>query len=690
MCYNETNERLLQESERGDATAVELILRHCHSVDVNTADDWGGTPLIAACYSGHLDVVAVLLREENIDYNKGDFDEITPLTRASEWGYVEIVELLLDQEGINLNHEGPNGTTALITACSMGYSDVAQALLGEEGIDVNKENFEGEAALYLACRNGLSDISKLLLQHRDIDINKEYDGMTALWHAYDSYRFDIVVDLLEHPKTNVTKGNISEQWESQITDILFNDDFKNTTNIELIQNIFISALLGDTITISDLLNGNKLLLNTIDNSHRTPLFLGATRGHSEVVKLLMAASEIQVNAQKLNGATALYQASKYGHNDVVELILEHHNVDVNLATVNKETPLMVASLNGHSEVVVNLLCVVNINTNYASFHGKTALTYAVSKRELHILELLLRCPQTDTSLEDEEYKSALDRAVDMNNSKAIDIFASRGKLQMENGHTCCSKSINRGLHRPVQNNDTILKKFLVCPGININEPNNKGQTPLHLAVKKCLRELVEILLVDRRIDVNKLNTPQNQNALRIAAFMGHLDILKLVLRHDQTFVNMKDPNGDTALSGAIINYLEGWSFPRSFVYFSIVKLLLRCAKTDVKRVELLLDQLDQLLDQPEMVELGSWGLDHIKQTVELRPISVEIKPSCCVTVKKRLIESVLVDDYRAIEGLLQCPGSESYVNIFDTKYKTGKTLSFMASSHESINREWKV
>ena len=156
---------------------------------------------------------------------------------------------------------------------------------------------------------------------------------------------------------------------------------------------------------------------------------------------------------------------------------------------------MVASTFGYSEVVEMLLSVVNIEVNHATFNGKTALIYAVSLQRHDTIELLLRCPQTDSSLIDEEYKTALDRAKDRNDTASEDLFESRGTLQITKGHTCCSETINRGLHRAVRSKDlTWIKRFLICPGIDINVGNNDGYTPLNLATEKGLTEIVEIFL----------------------------------------------------------------------------------------------------------------------------------------------------------------------------------------------------
>ena len=192
---------------------------------------------------------------------------------------------------------------------------------------------------------------------------------------------------------------------------------------------------------------------------------------------------------------------------------------------------MAASIFGHSEVVGRLLSVVDIDVNFATFNGKTALIHAVSSKKHNTIELLLRCPQTDSSIFDEEYKTAFDRAQEMNDTKSVALFTSRGTLQITKGHTCCSKTINRGLHRAVKREDlTWINTFLICPEIDINVNNNDGYTPLNLATEIGLRGMVEIFLKDQRIDVNKPNARRKQHVLLIASGRGHADIVHLLLQ----------------------------------------------------------------------------------------------------------------------------------------------------------------
>ena len=633
----------------GNVSVVEFILRNCDGIDINTENFLGETPLILASFNGYKEIVKLLLEVEGIDINKGDRD--TALIKASSHGHSDVVKLLLARENIDINKRGMLGWTALIIASFYGESEVVKLLLEKKGIDINKDDDAWLTALYYALNEGHLEIVKLLLRSPDIDMNKLYNGVAVLWMGYVRGHKEIVQLLLENPKTNITKGLVSDgEVREQIRNLIYH---KDRGNMEPAEELIVASLLGNNTSVAAILKNHEGIENTQDSLHRTPLFWASTRGHIKVLEELLTHTQIQVNTRSTDGATALYQASRYGLLDILTLLLEQPSIDVNTGPLNRKTPLVAATIHGHSEVVEKLLSVVKTNVNNATFDGKTALIYAVSTRHVDIIELLLRCPQTDTSLMNEEYKTAFDIAKEKNQTESIKLFTSRGSLQINEGHTCCSKSINRGLHKAVKNNNLAwIKSFLVCPGIDLNIHNKDGYTPLNLATERGQKEMVKILLADQRIDVNRLNTGQKQNVVLIASEKGNIDILKLLLLHPQTFVNQRNANGDSALSWALKKY-------RIPPNIRIAKLLIKCPKTQASNAS-----IDKMQEEPELRKLYEVSKE-TKQT------------TCCHDVKQSLLHKAWVGDFRAIRGLLQCPGSELNVNFFDVKGRTPLYIAAM-------------
>ena len=627
-------------------------------------------------FDEYSDIVKMLLKKGGFDINNAiTYNGIkkTALIAASGHGHSEITRFLLDEKDIDINRVDTKRRTALYVASQNSHSDVAQMLLREDRVVINTADNDGKTALYWASVNGLVEVVKLLLQKPEVKINTDYEGMTALWIAFEKDHTEIVQLLLEHPRTNITKGIPDDDERNiKISNLMFVQGITNMTDMDPARAILVDALLGNATQVSFLLDMNIKHVNTNDSLNRAPLFWASSRGHIEVVELLLAKPGILVNNKRsINEATALYQASKFGHLKVVEILVAHPSVGVNYHTLEQITPLMIASTFGHYKVVGRLLSVVDIEVNLATFNGKTALIYAVASNQYDTIELLLRCPQTDSTLIDEEYKTAFDWAQGKNDNKSVLLFSSRGMLQITKGHTCCSKAINRGLHRAVKREDfTWIETFLICPGIDINVNNNDGYTPLNLATEIGITRMVEIFLKDLRIDVNKPNTGRKQHVLQIASGRGHADIVRLLLLHPQTFVNMEDASGATALSIALQNYETTKDEKQK--YYRVIKLQLKCPKTVIPQgsFESKGDPFD--------------GHEDFSKFNEIRSVSGELKQSCCLQVKQTLLESSWVGDFRAIRGLLTCPDPEKNVNTVDTKQRTLTYIASMMGHLEAV------
>ena len=591
------NKELIAKSKDGNRTAVDFLLKHCNGTDINSKDRFGSTSLIWASKNGHLQVVKLLLREE--------------------------------------------------------------------GIDINKYNNYGETALYLASYYGNGEIVKQLLNEPEIDLNRLYSDRlrdilqkTVLWIASEKKHNDIVQILLEHSKTDVTKGiSANESVILKVGTLIFRDV---NAEEEETREILVAALLGNDTKISELLQSKGIDVNSLDSSCKTPLFWASTRGHTSVVKLLLGEGNVLVNVgRSSDGANTLYQASRYGFLNIVSILLEHPMVDVNYATLDKKTSLMIASTHGHSKVVKKLLSMINIDVNYATFDGMTALIYAVLAKQPIVLELLLRCPKINTNLQDEEYMTALERANEMNYHDLTSLFKARGYLQITKGHTCCSKTIDRGLNLAVENGVlTWIKTFIVCPGININVHNKDGYPPLNLAIQRGLIEMVVIFLSDQRIDVNMQNTGDKQNAILIASEGQHVDIMKLLLLHNQTLVNQQNSKGQSALSVALHKYSE---WPHPFESYLIIKLMVMCPKTEFTNETLAQDTKDTAI----------WG--DIQLVIGFPAV---IMPTCCLNINESILGAAWTGDFRAIRGLLECPEPETNINVVDKK---GRTPLYIAS-----------
>jgi ankyrin repeat protein len=146
---------LFQAVSNGQLTKVQGLL---DGLDVNLADENGGTLLWVAASSSKPKVVRLLLdRGANVDARRKD-DGTTPLLATDS---LEIAHMLL-AAGADRNLTGRYGECLLLNAAGFGWTELLQDLI-KAGCDVNTKNRTGQTALHRAASNGHIEIVRLLI-----------------------------------------------------------------------------------------------------------------------------------------------------------------------------------------------------------------------------------------------------------------------------------------------------------------------------------------------------------------------------------------------------------------------------------------------------------------------------------------------------------------------------------------------
>jgi hypothetical protein len=174
-----------------------LITKHPHDVNAD-----GGNyvrPLVAALAGEHFQT-ADLLRHNGADPGVRGRSGRNPLHSAAYSGHFEVVRILIEYDPADIDARDVDGWTPLRWA-TKGHNfkdgSVLRLLL-EHGADVNAQDSTDWTPLHAASVDGALEVVRLLLEHgADVDA-KDSDGMTALEFA-DMQRHDKVVELLrEH------------------------------------------------------------------------------------------------------------------------------------------------------------------------------------------------------------------------------------------------------------------------------------------------------------------------------------------------------------------------------------------------------------------------------------------------------------------------------------------------------------
>nr|WP_233567070.1 ankyrin repeat domain-containing protein [Cohnella endophytica] len=178
------NESLVRAAANGDTNKVMQWIKD--GADINTRDENGRTPILAATQGNKVDSVRALI-EAGADINLQDDKLDNPFLYAGAEGLLEIVKLMIDA-GADPSITNRYGGTALIPASEHGYVEVVKELLTRSKVNVNHVNDLGWTALLEAIllSNGgekQQQVIKMLIEYgADVRI-PDTNGVTPLEHA---------------------------------------------------------------------------------------------------------------------------------------------------------------------------------------------------------------------------------------------------------------------------------------------------------------------------------------------------------------------------------------------------------------------------------------------------------------------------------------------------------------------------
>ena len=104
-------------------------------------------------------------------------------------------------------------------------------------------------------------------------------------------------------------------------------------------------------------------LNKRDSSMRTPLSWAAKKGHSAIVKQLLDIDKVDVDSKEEHGQTPLFLAASDSYEAIVRLLLDIGKVDVDSKDNISQTPLSWAARKGHNTIVKQLLDIDKVDVN---------------------------------------------------------------------------------------------------------------------------------------------------------------------------------------------------------------------------------------------------------------------------------------------------------------------------------------
>ncbi len=309
--------------------------------------------------------------------------------------------------------------------------------------------------------------------------------------------------------------------------------------------------------------------NRLTDDGSTILHDAAYAGHFEIVKYLVEELNLNPDQSSLDKATPMTWATQQNHAEIIEYLARHGAKRI-FETKEKWNTLTEAVRSGSFELVQSLEWgLLDINH---SIQGCTALHVACQDGHLHIAQYLLE-QQKANYLPMDNGMTPLHIAASMGKTDIVKFLITQfgrdiNELNNSSGET--------PLFYAAENNHYLTVKWLVENGANVNFANNDGNTALslvaatkynsianlllrfdadpntppinwehedgwraiHYAAEDGNAYLLDMLLLDRRVDVN-ITVKPGWTPLMLAARSGHIEIVEKLLfaKANPAFVN---------------------------------------------------------------------------------------------------------------------------------------------------------
>ncbi|CAB0029316.1 unnamed protein product [Trichogramma brassicae] len=230
---------------------------------------------------------------------------------------------------------------------------------------------------------------------------------------------------------------------------------------------------------------------------KTCLQVAAHQGQRELCHLLLEAGA-SLTVTDDDGDTPLHYAAFGNQAEIMELLLSRGAV---IDAVNNGlcSALHVAVNKQHPECVRTLLrhgCNVNLQDSY----GDTGLHDSIGKESTEIFDALCSTTRFDYTLRNKRGFNVLHHAALKGNARATERLLMRARqlvdVKKEDGFAA--------LHLASLNGHCDVAAKLLAENIGnaeVNLRNNRGQTPLHLAVSQGHLALVELLVARHKADI---------------------------------------------------------------------------------------------------------------------------------------------------------------------------------------------
>ncbi|KAM9331854.1 transient receptor potential cation channel subfamily A member 1b [Pholidichthys leucotaenia] len=481
----------------GHITLIQFITTVTGSEELNSYDEQGNTPLHWAVEGNKVESCKALM-DLGADPNILNVALLSPLHMAVSYKHNSLVEVLLSYGTTDCNLQGDLGNTPLMLACSLNNCDALEILINH-GAKLCKQNKLGHFAMHAAAFAGANKAMEVILKAG------EEVGHVAVSH----------INYLD--KTSSSPLHL--------------------------------AVRGGNMDTIHLCIASGAKIDQQQNDKSTPLHLACTQGATEVVKLMLSSVDRVEDVINLtDGAfqTPLHRATIFDHMELAEYLISL-GADLNKSDCKGNSPLLLATSCGAWKTVALLLS-KGANVNVIDKCGCNFLHLAILQpkglKNLPQEVLQLSSVKALLSCEDNEGCTPLHYACRLGIHDSVkNMLGLSGQLSL----ACKSKDKKSALHFAAQygriNTCHRLLESITDSRL-LNEGDERGLTPLHLASKEGHTKVVQLLL---RKGALFHSDYKGWTCLHHAASEGYTQTMDILLSANPKLLDKIDEDGNTAL-----------------------------------------------------------------------------------------------------------------------------------------------
>ncbi|KAM4688925.1 transient receptor potential cation channel subfamily A member 1 [Discoglossus pictus] len=488
----------------------------------------------------------------------------TALHHAAKNGHLELILMIINESaGEVLNATDASGKTPLQWAVHKNQINCVKLLLSR-GADPNILNMYRLSALHIAIQLHYNTIVEELILHSTTNINLEGDlGNTPIMQACYKDNPEALLMLCNHG-AKLCKRNKLGCFPIHMT--AFSGSIK-------CMDIVLKKGEENGFAIED-------HINFTDNEKSSPLHVAVQNGGLEIVKACISYGA-KVDLKQCDNATALHFAATQGATEIVKFMVSSYTGDkkiVDLPDGNNETPLHKSALFDHVDLAEYLIS-MGANIDNVDNESRTPLVLATSCSAWKTVNLLLE-KGADVTLVDHYGRNFLHLTVLQPggltniNTELLQMEKIKNLVSNEDCDGCtplhyaCRHGVPNSINNLIGLDVSLYSKskekrsalhFAACYGrFNtcqrllryvtdtrlLNDCDEKGLTPLHLAAENGHEKIVFLLLKRGSL---LLSDYRGWTALHYAAFGGYSRTIQTLLDTSFGLIDKTDKKKNTAL-----------------------------------------------------------------------------------------------------------------------------------------------